>query len=611
MYLRPLICLICVFMLANIADAAPFAYITNAGTGGAGTTDSVSVIDTGAIPNSIVSTVTLLGPNNTSVPTHPYGVAINPAGSRVFISNQATKTISVIDASSTDNRVIGSIDNGGLKPGGLAVTPAGSRLLVANDASTSITVYDANPPYAVKGTINDTTNNGFEGIAIVPGTGGAFTAYVTATGSNKVVVINGNEGTDVYTKATDIVVGTNPIGIAYNPTNQKLYVANSFGGSVSVIAASSNTVTSTIALTGATPTPVGVAVDATGNKVYVTDNKNNSVSIIDGSNDTLLTSPTIVTGQAPYGVAFNPANNTLYVANGQTSTPPGTVTAFNTSTQASGSINVGSNPLAFGNFIGPDMACVITVTSDANGTTSPAPGASDSKIYGATGQDLIVAAAPNCGFAVNTFTADGSGVASPHTFPTCNAAHTVGATFTRTGWELPITKSGVGTGTVSCTPTGAGCTDGNKGYDFSTTVTCTATADSPYSFGGWTNCTGTVTGNVCTITIPGAGGPAPATLGASFTNGGEVKTYSDGMYYSTVMGGAYPALLATHTGMTVVTTHAPEALNFSRSDAALVFYLYGGYGDLTHTPPATGRTRITSLNVGGTNTVEIKDIDIY
>jgi YVTN family beta-propeller protein len=595
-------------MLVNLADAAPFAYITNAGTGAG--TDSVSVIDTAT--NGIVTTVTLLGPNSTSVPTHPYGVAINPAGNRVYISNQATKTVSVIDASSTNNTVIGSIDNGGLKPGGLAVTPAGSRLLVANDMSTSVTVYDANPPYAVKGTINDTTNTGFEGIAIVPGAGGAFTAYVTTTGSNKVVVISGNETTDVYSKATDIVVGTNPVGIAYNPTNQKLYVANSFGGSVSVIAAASNTVTSTVTMTGATPTPIGVAVDATGNKVYVTDNKNNNVAIINGATDTLLTTPTINTGQAPYGLAFNPANNTLYVANGQTTTPPGTVTAFNTSSQVSSSINVNSNPMAFGNFVGPAMYA-ITVTTDSHGTTSPAPGASDGKIYVGAGQNITVTPVPNPGYTLATLTCDGvtSGTGNC-TFTNVAANHTLSETFTQSGWPLTVVSTATNpvTGTVTCSVDGAHLYTGqpqpditcvatatcnsSMGYKYGATVTCTATTTYPVSWSG--GCSST-SGNTCTVNIPAAAGPAPATVTASFASGGLVKCLTQGSFYSTIQA-AYNGLTASDT-ISVDAGQTGEAVDMSQT-IPLVVELRGSATDQNHTAwTAATPSNVHSLNIGG------------
>jgi YVTN family beta-propeller protein len=578
-------------MIANIADAAPFAYVTNAGTGTG--TDTVSVIDTAS--NSIVATVPILGLNGAVVPTHPYGVAVSPAGNRVYVSAQLTKTVSVIDSSSTNNTVIATIDNGGLEPGGLAVSPAGSRLLVANDKTTSINVYNTSAPYNLVTTISDTSNNSFTGLAIVPGVSGAFTVYATAAGSGKVVVINCNENTDSYTKATEVGVGNTPIGIAYNPTNNKLYVANMLGGTVSVISAASNTVTATVALTGSLPAPIGVAVNAAGNKVYVTDGMNNKVAIIDGSSDTLLSSPVINTDQAPYGLAFNPANSTLYVANGKTSTPPGTVTAYNTASSTSSTINVNNNPIAFGNFIGPVMGCVVTVTTDGNGSTSPAPGLTDNIVYGATGQNLTISSAPNCGFAANTFTADGSTVASPYTFAACNAPHTMGATFTRTGWVLATSKSGVGTGTVSCAPTPTSCTSGGY-YPFNTTVTCTATADTPYSFGGWTNCP-SASGNVCTIVIPALAGPAPATLTASFVSGGPVKCLNAGTYWTWIQDG-YNSLLASDTISVTSSYNAAEVVNFTRADIPLVVELRGGATDITH-PAWAGATTIHGLNIGG------------
>ncbi len=64
--------------------AGPYAYITN-------TAGTVSVIDTST--NTVVGTPISVG-------IGPGGVAVNPAGTRVYVANQGTGTVSVIDTSS-------------------------------------------------------------------------------------------------------------------------------------------------------------------------------------------------------------------------------------------------------------------------------------------------------------------------------------------------------------------------------------------------------------------------------------------------------------------------------------------------------------------------------
>ena len=73
-----------------------------------------------------------------------------------------------------------------------------------------------------------------------------------------------------------IAVGTGPFGVAYSPSNDRIYVANQTSNNVSVIN-STNTVVDTIAVgTG----PVGVAYSPSNDRIYVANYNSSNVSIL-------------------------------------------------------------------------------------------------------------------------------------------------------------------------------------------------------------------------------------------------------------------------------------------------------------------------------------------
>jgi YVTN family beta-propeller protein len=79
---------------------------------------------------------------------------------------------------------------------------------------------------------------------------------------------------------------------------------------LSLEARSQVTVVTTVTVGGA---PAGVAVDPANNRIFVANRSANSVNVINGADDTLLTS--IPVGPAPTALAINRPQNRLYVAN--------------------------------------------------------------------------------------------------------------------------------------------------------------------------------------------------------------------------------------------------------------------------------------------------------
>ncbi len=100
-----------------------------------------------------------------------------------------------------------------------------------------------------------------------------------------------------------VPVGSNPGGVGVNPTTNKIYVANTSDGTVSVINGATATVIGSPITVGSNPE--GVGVNPTTNKIYVANTGGTTVSVINGATDTVIGSP-ITVGSNPGASASTP-----------------------------------------------------------------------------------------------------------------------------------------------------------------------------------------------------------------------------------------------------------------------------------------------------------------
>jgi uncharacterized protein (TIGR03437 family) len=126
--------------------------------------DSVSIFDVRGGANTRVAQVT--------VGVEPNGVAVSPDGSRVYVANTVSGTVTVLAADRINSLYGGAVATiaVGTEPYALALTPSGRKLYVANARSNSVSVIDTGTNQVIK-TIADVgpeprgiaiTNNGGE-----------------------------------------------------------------------------------------------------------------------------------------------------------------------------------------------------------------------------------------------------------------------------------------------------------------------------------------------------------------------------------------------------------------------------------------------------------------
>jgi len=306
-------------LLVSVTGAAPFAYITT-------DSNTVSIIDTAT--NKIASTV--------DVGSDPSGVAVNPSGTKVYVTNSGSNTVSVIN---TTTNIYPTSVKVGSDPLEIAVTPNGKTAYVVNSGSNTVSVINT-----ATNTVTDTVNVGKqpEGIAIAPD---GKTAYVTNWGSGTICVI------DIATNTVTAIVsvGSDPLGVTVTPDGNKVYVANSYSDTVSVIDTATNTITDTVNVGNA---PIDVVANLAGTDVYVTNHYDNTVSVIDTTTNTVT--DTVSAGYRPSGVSITPNGQRLYVV-----CEDSNVYAINTTTNKIATVimNVGAY-WELGQFIGPLIAPV-------------------------------------------------------------------------------------------------------------------------------------------------------------------------------------------------------------------------------------------------------------
>jgi YVTN family beta-propeller protein len=351
------------------AGAAPFAYVTNFDDG------TVSVIDTATA--AVTATI--------PVGRQPFGVAVHPSGRWAYVGNSFDGTTSVIDA--TTNTVVATVGAGGQ---GVAVDPGGRWVYVTG--SLRLAVLDADDNHLFN-TISGFpfSRSGSLGIAVARR--GALLYVVTAIDSEQFPCLITDLGCRLELNAFDVSLGTaarylipeqigevgfDVRGVVINPSGTGLYVVKR-----TVIPNRGETdVVSDVPIGPSPPLPIrielpdggfGLAIGADGQRLYAAsgsfaaDHSNGSVLVIDPAARNVIAS--IEVGLNPRGVAVNPPGTRVYVANSGSNTVSVIDTATNTVLDA---IPVGRGPVAFGQFIGPEIT-VPTPTPSPTATPTVRP----------------------------------------------------------------------------------------------------------------------------------------------------------------------------------------------------------------------------------------------
>src|SRR6266581_3195252 len=219
----------------------------------------------------------------------PYGVGYNSRNGYVYVANEGSTTVTVINGTT----VVATVPVGS-EPGGGAYDSGNGYVYVANSAwfSDSVSVINGT---TVVATIPVGTNPW--DVAYHSGNG---YVYVANAGSNNVSVI---DGTAVV---ATVPVESGPISVGYNSGNGYIYVANQGSNNVSVING-----TAVVATIPVGDYPFDVGYNSGNGDVYVSSIGSGNLTVIEGT--TVV--GTVAVGGAPHGIAYDAGNGYVYVAN--------------------------------------------------------------------------------------------------------------------------------------------------------------------------------------------------------------------------------------------------------------------------------------------------------
>ncbi len=228
----------------------------------------------------------------------PFAAAVNPLTNKVYVANQNSANVTVIDGATNSTTTVGVGNN----PVSVAVNPVSNKIYVANQNDNTVTVIDG----ATNTTL--TVNVGFSpnAVAVNPATNKIYVANQGNGGNiaGNVTVIDG-----ATNSTATLNVGGQPFALAVNPVTNKIFVSNQGNSTVNVIDGATNSISASLSMAAGSQLSA-VAVNPVTNKIYVIDANNGIVNVIDGA--TYATTAVNV-GFDPLAVAVNPVTNKIYV----------------------------------------------------------------------------------------------------------------------------------------------------------------------------------------------------------------------------------------------------------------------------------------------------------
>jgi len=289
----------------NARPAGGRLFVTNEVSG------DISVIDITA--QKVITTI--------PVGKRPRGIRVSPDGSTLYVAlsgspiagpgvdesklpppDKRADGIGVVSVA--DHRLM-RIVKAGSDPEQTAVSQDGTRLFVANEdvgEASVVAVDDGHVVASLK------VGGEPEGVEMRPD---GKVVYVTSEEEGHVAVID----TAALKVLKTLDVGPRPRSTAFLPDSSRAYVSSENGGSIAVIDAMKHTLLETIKLTGGQLVrPMGVVASPDGKFVFVTTGRGKNVVILETATNKQIAS--IEVGERPWGIAVSADGNTVFTANG-------------------------------------------------------------------------------------------------------------------------------------------------------------------------------------------------------------------------------------------------------------------------------------------------------
>lgn len=216
----------------------------------------------------------------------------------LYVANQNSNNLTVVNAATN---AVAASPAASFSPAALALSPDGTRLYVSNPNANLVVVYN---------TANNAVVGSFSigqqplGIAA-----DAARIYVTLQGNAAVAVFN---ATTLLQQAS-IRVGFGPSAIGYSPALNRVYVANTYSNSVSVIDPTriGTTLAPVIGTITVPDSPVALAITTDGRSAWVASSARSILSRIDLDQSTVAARITLPV--SPAGLALSPDQSRAYV----------------------------------------------------------------------------------------------------------------------------------------------------------------------------------------------------------------------------------------------------------------------------------------------------------
>ena len=231
----------------------------------------------------------------------PWGVAVNPLTRRVYAGSFGTGELYVYDADTLARKAVVAV---GPEPTFVDINTVTNKVLLVSHAADQLVVL--NGATNTVETTRATGGVGAWGLAVNPKLN---YAYVAHRQTGELVTLDGNSGWTPRQTITACAGGGSPYTLAFNPVNDKLYLACANGNDVNtavIFQASATDLVRQLQLAighGGDDGGGGIAVDTATGNVLFTNTTDGTATIIDAGNTVRATR---ALGLDPFGAAASP-----------------------------------------------------------------------------------------------------------------------------------------------------------------------------------------------------------------------------------------------------------------------------------------------------------------